>query len=187
MAPIAVGTETDGSIVMPSNRAALYAMKSTIGLISQDGIVPISSRADTAGPMTKSALDLANLLDVIADTKRNSIPKGGFKSCLVDSWADIKVGTLDPANWKLPEAVIKPDAGATAQMVNPHISFFYLYTNYFRSRTFAQPTQKSRLLLKNITLLRISWTLTKCCWEVKAHSIQLSVCFSDAILFHGIL
>ena len=53
-APISIGTETDGSLVLPANRAALYTLKPTIPFISREGIVPISSFCDSAGPMTSS-------------------------------------------------------------------------------------------------------------------------------------
>src|SRR5207302_10913756 len=50
----AVGTETDGSITGPSAVENLFGLKPTLGLISQDGIVPISHQQDTAGPMARS-------------------------------------------------------------------------------------------------------------------------------------
>ncbi|KAK4705108.1 amidase, partial [Phenoliferia sp. Uapishka_3] len=65
-AAAAIGTETDGSIICPSNRAALYGIKPTVGLASRAGIVPISSTQDTPGPMAKSAFDAALILSVIS-------------------------------------------------------------------------------------------------------------------------
>ncbi|KAL8280372.1 hypothetical protein RQP46_007289 [Phenoliferia psychrophenolica] len=65
-AAVTIGTETDGSIICPSNRAALYGIKPTVGLASRAGIVPISSTQDTPGPMAKSAWDAALILSVIA-------------------------------------------------------------------------------------------------------------------------
>ena len=58
----AVGTETDGSITGPSAVENLFGLKPTLGLISQDGIVPISHQQDTAGPMARSVTDVAILL-----------------------------------------------------------------------------------------------------------------------------
>ena len=61
----AVGTETDGSIVGPSNANLIVGLKPTLGLISQDGIVPISHEQDTAGPMGRTVTDVAVLLGVL--------------------------------------------------------------------------------------------------------------------------
>src|SRR5437879_7133531 len=58
----AVGTETDGSITGPSAVENIFGLKPTLGLISQDGIVPISHQQDTAGPVARSVTDVAILL-----------------------------------------------------------------------------------------------------------------------------
>jgi amidase len=58
----AVGTETDGSIVSPSNNNSLVGIKPTLGLISRTGIVPIAHSQDTAGPMARTVADAAALL-----------------------------------------------------------------------------------------------------------------------------
>ena len=64
-AAIAVGTETDGSIVSPSSITGLVGLKPTVGLVSRDGIIPISHTQDTAGPMARSVADAAALLSVL--------------------------------------------------------------------------------------------------------------------------
>ena len=102
---------------MPAGRAALYTIKPTIGIVSQQGVVPISHLCDAVGPMTKNVLDLANLLDIIVDSSKTSVPKGGFASVMTDTWTDLKVGVLDPAEWKPRATVIKHNEGATEQMV----------------------------------------------------------------------
>ncbi len=61
----AVGTETDGSITGPSAVENVFGLKPTLGLISQDGIVPISHQQDTAGPIARSVTDVAVLLTVM--------------------------------------------------------------------------------------------------------------------------
>jgi amidase len=63
----AVGSETDGSILAPSSVNGLVGLKPTVGLISGSGIVPISPRQDTAGPMARSVADVAVLLACMAD------------------------------------------------------------------------------------------------------------------------
>ncbi|WP_395685780.1 amidase [Caenimonas koreensis] len=65
-AVVGIGTETDGSIVCPSNMAGLVGMKPTVGLVSRTGIIPISSSQDTAGPMTRTVTDAAIVLSAIA-------------------------------------------------------------------------------------------------------------------------
>ena len=61
LAPLGVGTETDGSIVSPSSLNGLVGLKPTIGRVSRDGVIPISHSQDTAGPMTRSVADAALL------------------------------------------------------------------------------------------------------------------------------
>ena len=63
---VAVGTETDGSIVCPSKSCGLVGIKPTVGLVSRAGIIPISASQDTAGPMTRTVADAAALLSVLA-------------------------------------------------------------------------------------------------------------------------
>jgi amidase len=68
MAPVAVGTETDGSIVCPASACGIVGIKPTCGLVSRSGIVPVSLAQDTAGPMTRSVADAAALLTVLGGT-----------------------------------------------------------------------------------------------------------------------
>jgi amidase len=65
-APLAVGTETDGSIVSPSSACGVVGIKPTLGLVSRAGIVPLSLAQDSAGPMGTSVADAAALLSVLA-------------------------------------------------------------------------------------------------------------------------
>ena len=66
LAPLAVGTETDGSIVSPSSACGVVGIKPTAGLVSRTGIVPLSSVQDTAGPMATTVGDAAVLLSAMA-------------------------------------------------------------------------------------------------------------------------
>jgi amidase len=61
----AIGTETDGSITCPSTNNLVFGLKPTVGLISQDGIIPIAHSQDTAGPIARTVTDLAILLGVM--------------------------------------------------------------------------------------------------------------------------
>lgn len=68
---LAVGTETDGSIVSPSSVNGLVGIKPTLGLVSRAGIIPIAHSQDTAGPMTRTVADAALLLSVLAGIDPN--------------------------------------------------------------------------------------------------------------------
>jgi amidase len=62
LCPVALGTETDGSIVCPSSTNGIVGIKPTVGLASRSGVVPISHTQDTAGPMARSVADAAAVL-----------------------------------------------------------------------------------------------------------------------------
>ena len=62
LAVVAVGTETDGSVVCPSGINGIVGIKPTLGLVSRSGIIPIAHSQDTAGPMARSVRDAAILL-----------------------------------------------------------------------------------------------------------------------------
>jgi amidase len=63
---VAVGTETDGSILSPSSYNGIVGIKPTLGLISRAGIIPIAHSQDTAGPMARTVTDAAILLGALA-------------------------------------------------------------------------------------------------------------------------
>ena len=63
---VAIGTETDGSVIAPSSNCGLVGIKPTVGLLSRSGIIPISKTQDTAGPMARTVKDAAILLGVLA-------------------------------------------------------------------------------------------------------------------------
>jgi amidase len=71
---VAIGTETDGSIVSPSNNNSLVGIKPTLGLVSRSGIIPIAHSQDTAGPMARTVADAAVVLAAIAGTDPDDPP-----------------------------------------------------------------------------------------------------------------
>jgi amidase len=75
-APLAVGTETDGSITCPAALNGLVGLKPTVGSIPGAGIVPISHRQDTAGPMTRSIRDAALLFAVLSGQSPDTVTPG---------------------------------------------------------------------------------------------------------------
>jgi amidase len=62
---VAIGTETDGSVIAPSSFCGIVGIKPTVGLLSRYGIIPISATQDTAGPMARTVKDAAHLLSVL--------------------------------------------------------------------------------------------------------------------------
>ncbi len=79
MCAAAVGTETDGSIVCPSGNNLVVGLKPTVGLISQEGIIPIAHSQDTAGPICRTVTDVAIMLNVMkspfGDVATRSLPE----------------------------------------------------------------------------------------------------------------
>ncbi len=67
LAPWAIGTETDGSIVSPAGHCGVVGFKPTAGTVPSEGIVPLSPVQDTAGPLTRTVADAAELWAVLAD------------------------------------------------------------------------------------------------------------------------
>ncbi|XP_062177291.1 probable amidase At4g34880 isoform X1 [Alnus glutinosa] len=91
MAAMSVGTETDGSILCPSSRNLVVGIKPTVGLTSRAGVIPISPRQDSVGPICRTVSDAVYVLDVIAGIDYNDnatietsryIPKGGYAQFL---------------------------------------------------------------------------------------------------------
>lgn len=66
LATLAVGTETSGSILSPASANGVVGIKPTVGLVSRDGIIPITADQDTAGPIARTVADAALLLGVLA-------------------------------------------------------------------------------------------------------------------------
>ncbi|KAL2285896.1 hypothetical protein FJTKL_07395 [Diaporthe vaccinii] len=111
-APLALATETDGSIVQPANRAALYGLKATVGLISTEGTAPWSALTDSIGGMAKSPQDLEALFNVLTVAKRDASEKARNdweNGYLPDSWTRQRVGFVDPSLWSFSPAICDPD------------------------------------------------------------------------------
>jgi amidase len=72
LAPLAIGTETDGSIVCPAAASGVVGVKPAVGTVSQRGIVPIAASQDTAGPLARTVADAALLLAVLAGDTRTA-------------------------------------------------------------------------------------------------------------------
>ncbi|QYT03683.1 Amidase domain-containing protein [Trichoderma simmonsii] len=95
--PVALGTESDGSITQPAGRVSLYAMKVTVGALDTKGTSPQSPITDSLGGMAKSSGDLANFIGAMMEQD--------YSSYLTKTWAGQKVAFVDPSKWELHPAV----------------------------------------------------------------------------------
>ncbi len=99
---VAVGTETDGSIVCPSGANGIVGIKPTLGLVSRSGIVPIAHSQDTAGPMARSVRDAAILLSAMtgrdpADAAMADVPVARIDyaaNLAADALNDTRIGVI---------------------------------------------------------------------------------------------
>lgn len=92
---VAVGTETDGSVVCPSGANGIVGIKPTLGLISRSGIIPIAHSQDTAGPMARSVRDAAILLAAMTGTDAADPASVGLTAPTVDYTANLAADGLD--------------------------------------------------------------------------------------------
>ncbi|KAG0525136.1 hypothetical protein BDA96_06G029500 [Sorghum bicolor] len=103
MAAVTLGTETDGSILCPSSLNSVVGIKPTVGLTSRAGVIPISPRQDTVGPICRTVADAVHVLDAIVGydeldavaTRAASkyIPDGGYTQFLkVDGLEGKRIG-----------------------------------------------------------------------------------------------
>ncbi|KAF1917341.1 amidase signature domain-containing protein [Ampelomyces quisqualis] len=99
---LAIGTDTIGSLITPANRAALYALKPTVGQVPMDGIFNLSKTFDAVGGMAKSAKDLVALMDaMMAPTSREIdevVPHRSFK--IKANFGNLRIGFAEPTIWK---------------------------------------------------------------------------------------
>ncbi|KAL6895038.1 amidase signature domain-containing protein [Trichoderma evansii] len=111
---VSLGVETDGSIVSPASRAALYAMKPTIGTVSMDGVVPVSKSLDSVGAMTRSPTYLVVITEMLQATGLNHDER--LSQLMTQKWDGLRIGFVDEKIWKLPESLCKDDDEALFQM-----------------------------------------------------------------------
>ncbi|KAF1030942.1 MAG: Glutamyl-tRNA(Gln) amidotransferase subunit A [Pseudomonas sp.] len=114
LAPLAVGTETNGSIVVPAALNGIVGLKPSVGLLSREGIIPASHRQDTPGPMARSVFDTALLLNAMAgrdphDTASIGAPQG------VDYTAGLVPGALQGKRIGYPALFIQDGTEVTVE------------------------------------------------------------------------
>ncbi|HLH03389.1 MAG TPA: amidase [Bryobacteraceae bacterium] len=93
---VAVGTETDGSVICPSSICGIVGIKPTLGLISRSGIIPIAHSQDTAGPMARSVRDAAIVLGVLAGVDERDAATAGARGNIARDYTSY----LDPTGLK---------------------------------------------------------------------------------------
>ncbi|HQU85515.1 MAG TPA: amidase family protein, partial [Pyrinomonadaceae bacterium] len=102
LAAVAIGTETDGSIVCPSSINGIVGIKPTLGLVSRSGVIPIAHSQDTAGPMCRTVADAAAVLSALVgvdktDAITSQATKGEkdyTKFLLKDGLKGMKIGVM---------------------------------------------------------------------------------------------
>lgn len=92
LAAASVGTETNGSIICPSNANGIVGFKPTVGLVPQQYIIPISESQDTAGPMTKTVMGAALMMNAMSTTTPNTDYSAGLTK---DALKGVRVGVLN--------------------------------------------------------------------------------------------
>jgi len=105
MIPVAIGTETNGSLMAPAYYNSIVSIKPTLGLVSRYGIIPISGNQDTAGPMGKTVADCAILLDQIVgqdindpSTLHDNHPREFYSKAIKKSVRGMSVGIVHFSN-----------------------------------------------------------------------------------------
>ncbi len=139
LAPLAVGTETDGSILCPAALNGVVGIKPTVGLTSRAGVVPVSSSQDTVGPIARSVAEAAALLGILGGcgsggdlldpatmTRPSDLPKDYTVFCHHDGLSGTRIGIPRRHYFgysveadKLVEAALQVAQRAGAVMVDP--------------------------------------------------------------------
>ncbi|KAI1201528.1 amidase signature domain-containing protein [Nemania serpens] len=102
MAPVALATETNGSIVMPADRASLYSVRLSPSSTSARGILSFNYLGDSLGWMIKSAEDAALLLNIVLGGR-------SYTQYLAQSFKGLRIGFLDPMDWQPDAALVRPN------------------------------------------------------------------------------
>ncbi len=131
---VAIGTETDGSIVSPSTLCGIVGLKPTVGLWSRSGIIPISHTQDTAGPMARTVRDAATLLgaltgvdsdDPATEASREKAHRDYTQFLEADGLKGARIGVvrrmfrLTPRADRVLEAALETMKRAGAELVDP--------------------------------------------------------------------
>ncbi|KAL7952055.1 amidase signature domain-containing protein [Trichoderma barbatum] len=103
--PLALGTESNGSIVMPGSRAALHALKPALKSVNMDGVFKGSVELDTA----------------LTEEQRILLPNEGYRKFLTNTFDTLRIGFLDPTKWSLHPNIVQLDENDIYFAVVEHI------------------------------------------------------------------
>jgi amidase len=125
LAAVGIGTETSGSILSPGTQNLLVGIKPTVGLVSRDGIIPITADQDTAGPLARTVEDAAKVLGVIAGfdphdpATRACLTPG---NCLRDYTKFLKKNALKGARIAVPHFSYWTNAAGTPNFTSTQLA-----------------------------------------------------------------
>lgn len=109
--PLSLGAETVGSIVTPTVRAGLYALKPTVGVQDATGMYRMTEFYDSPGPMGKCAADVLALSELLLGRPLQSPSMG--------TWDGLRIAFVDPNVWKMADCMCEQFPGTEEQMVPP--------------------------------------------------------------------
>jgi len=119
---LAIGTETDGSIVCPSSANGIVGIKPTLGLVSRAGIIPIAHSQDTAGPMARTVRDAAILLNALTGIDpRDPATRGAQARGLIDYTRSLDANGLRGARIGIARTKFFGYSDVTDKLVNDAI------------------------------------------------------------------
>lgn len=90
--------------MQPANRASLYGLKATVGLVPTEGTAPWSALTDSIGAMARTPGDLANVMAVLANRTELSADR-----VMTGTWAGLRVGFVDPTMWNFVPSICEAD------------------------------------------------------------------------------
>jgi amidase len=108
--PISIGGEVDGSLTQPACRAALYALKPTVGKVPSTGTFGFTTFLDSHGAMAKTVRDLADITSILMGDE-------GLSDKMKKSWKGLRIGMVDPVIWEPAAFVVEPVQEFTEQIV----------------------------------------------------------------------
>ncbi|MDB9723225.1 amidase family protein [Polaribacter sp.] len=161
----AVGTETSGSITSPSSLNSIVGLKPTIGVLSRTGIVPISSTLDTPGPMTKSVIDNAILINAMRgfdkrDTASKKMEQDYFQNGFNSNFKGIKLGVLKPllsdSIYQTTIGKLKKAGVVIVEIIPLEISFDGFITLLNIDMKYDLPSYLSKNAAKNISITSVA-------------------------------
>ncbi|WP_372503002.1 amidase family protein [Streptomyces rhizoryzae] len=120
LAQVAIGTETDGSVVCPAGMNGVVGLKPSLGLVSGAGVVPISAEQDTAGPMARTVVDTALTLAVLSGTAPSPAGPGGLRGKRIGLWRLPSLGPRVDALMSRTAAALRTAGAEVVEVVPPY-------------------------------------------------------------------